>query len=285
MRIGLCVNLNKPQGQTVAAEIANWLMSQDVEVWCEPIIEPLLPKGVRVSDRDGWAGHVELAIVLGGDGTLLAASRSFAPLHMPLFGVNLGRLGFLTQAEATGWREALGMVLGGHYTIEERLMLAATVGEYHPEQRPYVALNDVVINQHDIARMAHIEVNIDGVYLDTYAADGMIIASPTGSTAYSLSAGGPIISPKAQNIVVTPICAHALHARPIILAPHEEVMLRVVGSSQGAAMTIDGQEVLRLPPGDIVTVRRSTLVTRLVRLNRRPFYEILRKKMKDGQLD
>ncbi|MGE5653446.1 MAG: NAD(+)/NADH kinase [Bacillota bacterium] len=285
MRFGLCVNLSKSQAQSVAAEIAEWLMSQGVELWCEPLISPLLPAGVRISDRGQWAGQVDLAIVLGGDGTLLSAARSFAPLNVPLFGVNLGRLGFLTQAEANGWREALGMVLGGLYSIEDRLMLAVTVGDYQPEQTPQVALNDVVINQHDIARMAHIEVSIDGVYLDTYAADGMIIASPTGSTAYSLSAGGPIVSPRARNIVVTPICAHALHARPLILAPDEEVALRVVGTNQGAAMTIDGQEVFRLPPGETVRVRRSTYVTRLIRLNRRPFYEILRKKMKEGQLN
>ncbi len=285
MRIGLCVNLGKPQGQAVVLEMAQWLMSQEVEIWCEPMVEPLLPHGVHVSDRAGWAGRVDMAVVLGGDGTLLGAARSFAPLGVPLFGVNLGRLGFLTQAEVSGWREAMGMILGGQYTVEERLMLSAAIGDYHPEDTPHIALNDVVISQHDIARMAFIEVHIDGVYLDTYAADGIIIASPTGSTAYSLSAGGPIISPKAHNIVVTPICAHALHARPMVLAPHEEVVLRVVGTNQGAAMTIDGQEVFRLLPEDAVRVRRSTYVTRLVRLNRRPFYEILRKKMKEGQLD
>lgn len=285
MRIGLCVNLGKPQGPIVARQISDWLLDQKVELWCEPILRELLPEAVHWAKRDSWAGNVDIAIVLGGDGTLLAAARSFATIDIPLLGVNLGRLGFLTQAEASGWREALGMLLAGQYSLEERLMLAATVGEYQPDRAPLLALNDFVVNQSSIARMARIEVNIDGVYLDTYAADGVIVASPTGSTAYSLSAGGPIISPKAQNIVVTPICAHALHARPIILAPHEEVMLRVIGGNQGTALTVDGQEVHELPPDSLVTVRRSTYVTRLVRFNRRPFYEVLRKKMKEGQID
>ncbi len=227
----------------------------------------------------------DMILSLGGDGTLLRATRFLAGAPLPILGVNLGRLGFLTSCGSTDFAPALRAVVAGEYEAEERMALAATVltagGERQDDLR---ALNDFVMHKGGFARMLSVSVRVNGEPLGAYNADGIVVASPTGSTAYSLSAGGPLVVPTLDSIILTPISPHALAIRPIVLPPDSEVTLEALDGPDEVLVTADGQIGAPLTRGDRLSVRRAACAVYIVRFPGANFFERLRAKLGWGGL-
>ena len=222
----------------------------------------------------------DLLIVFGGDGTLLSAARNAAPHGAAVLGINLGKLGFLTEAEVSDMKQVAKAVLGGEYAIEDRMMLCATM----PDGSSFTAMNDVVVSRSESLNLIRCDVSINGVHFDSYGADGILAATPTGSTAYSLSCGGPAVNPRLDCIVLSPICPHSFRARPMVLSSDEEIMLGVSSSSKGARVDVDGIHAGLLAPGEHVLVKKSELIAKFVRLKERRFYSVLRMKLMEQQV-
>ena len=225
-------------------------------------------------------GQVDLGVCLGGDGTYLACARRFAPHGTPVIGVNLGRLGFLTEVEVADFERFLELYLSGGCILVERMMLQASVPG---DSEPMDVLNDVVVNKAALSRMLDFDVRVDGVLLTRYRADGLIVATPTGSTAYSLAAGGPILTPDMKAILITPICPHALSQRPIVVPDTSQVEIVLREDHPDVYLSLDGQVGFPLRVGATVEIRRSPHVVRSVRDPRVAFYELLRRKLGWGE--
>jgi NAD+ kinase len=224
-------------------------------------------------DEEAVAGQIallDLLVTLGGDGSILRAARMACDFGVAVLGVKMGRLGFLAELEPDQWHGALPRLLAGDFWLEERMMLYA---EYHrgQESRQYQALNDVVVSRGSLARIVRLETYIDGSYLTTYAADGLIISTATGSTAYALAAGGPILPPQLQNFLLIPIAAHLTINRAIVLGRGDTVEVKVHTDHQ-AILTVDGQFEYELRDGDLVTVQASPYVSRFIRLQDRTYF-------------
>jgi NAD+ kinase len=246
----------------------------------EDIADMLADSGHPVADRDSLARQCDLAIVVGGDGTLLNAARSLAEPGVAVLGVNLGRLGFLVDVSPEDMNEQLQNILAGNFDEEERTLLHATVTRGDDEISSSNALNDVVIHKKDIARMIELDTWINGQFLNTNRSDGLIIATPTGSTAYALSGGGPVLHPALEAITLVPICPHTLSNRPIVL--HDDATIEVVvhpGALQ-AQISCDGQVNSTLDPGDRITIRKHDHTLRLLHPPGHDYYEVLRKKLR-----
>ncbi len=215
--------------------------------------------------------ETDLLVTLGGDGSILHAARLAAPHGTLILGINLGRVGFLTEAEPSSWRDVLSRMLVGDYWIEERMMLHAEARRGDDVLGQAEALNDVVVGLGTQGRAVHLRTQVDGGYLATYVADGLIVATPTGSTAYALAAGGPILPPQLRNILLVPVAPHLSMERPIVLA--EGVTVRVaIGGGRTAVLTVDGHVHARLEGGDTVTVKASPHVTRFARVRERTYF-------------
>ena len=240
--------------------------------------------GAPVLDPSQVAG-LDLLITLGGDGTLLRGARLVAPHGVPVLGINLGHLGFLTSLGRKEMDAGLATLLAGEAVPDERMVLEtrgeAKDGRVHGS---YLAFNDAVLHRGGVARMIRMTVFAHEEEVGTYSADGIILATPTGSTAYSLSAGGPIVSPSVDCIVATPICPHTLAVRPLILSAAEKVSVEVLDPTEELILTIDGQEGARLMPGDRLVVSRAPLPLRLVRFPGQTFFSTLRRKLRWGDL-
>ena len=228
-------------------------------------------------------GEVECVIVLGGDGTMLHASRLIAPHDLPVVGVNLGTLGFLTEIEMSHLSEGIDDLLNDRFHIEERMMLEGCI--FHRDISCYrlSALNDIVITRSGFSRIISFKIIVNGELLDVYAADGVIISTPTGSTGYNLSAGGPIVNPEANVILITPVCPHSLQAKSIGLGEWDtiEIHIQKVRKTQleEALVTFDGQVAERLNPGDIIKIHKSRKVAKVVKVQENSFYHTLRVKV------
>ena len=228
-------------------------------------------------------GEVECVIVLGGDGTMLHASRLIAPHDLPVVGVNLGTLGFLTEIEMSHLSEGIDDLLNDRFHIEERMMLEGCI--FHRDISCYrlSALNDIVITRSGFSRIISFKIIVNGELLDVYAADGVIISTPTGSTGYNLSAGGPIVNPEANVILITPVCPHSLQAKSIVLGEWDtiEIDIQKVRKTQleEALVTFDGQVAERLNPGDIIKIHKSRKVAKVVKVQENSFYHTLRVKV------
>ncbi|MFZ5854446.1 MAG: NAD(+)/NADH kinase [Chloroflexota bacterium] len=223
----------------------------------------------------------DLLVVLGGDGTFLRATRAVAEVDVPILGINLGKVGFLSKVEAHELEVVLGQVVAGEYQIEERMALRGTVlpGGREGMGESFVALNDVVVARGSLARVCHLDVAIGPSHLATFIADGLIVASPTGSTGYSFSAGGPIVDPTSRNLIVTPIAGYLSAIRSVVVSPRHTVRCRVVAAHE-ALVSIDGREDRPLRVGDVVTVQAFDRMIRLVELHGRPpFWDLLRQKV------
>jgi NAD+ kinase len=277
-RIGLFPNFKKKDTVRISHEIINRLNKSGVDVYVTEDVALKLESPRTIISKDVFK-NVELLLALGGDGTLLGVARQSATYGIPILGINFGHLGFLTEVETPEIEKALDMILKSNYTIEERMMLEASVKSGSLPVENYIALNDVIVTKGPFARLVRLETYLDEEYVETYPADGLIIATPTGSTAYSLSAGGPIITPDNKLILITPICPHTLHSRSIVIPDNETVRVIVDADHKEIMMTVDGQQGKRLKPGDEVTVKKASCVTRLIRLKHRTFYEVLRKKL------
>jgi NAD+ kinase len=226
---------------------------------------------------------VDLIVVLGGDGTLLSVARLVQSQGTPLLGVNLGSLGFLTETALDRLDAVLEMIHEGRCEVDERIMLEVRVRRGKRTFGPYVVLNDAVINKGVLARIFELEAAVDGVYLTTYRADGLIVATPTGSTAYSLAAGGPIIYPEMQAVVITPICPHTLTHRSLVVPDRAVVEVGIKSREEDVHLTLDGQSGLDLSHRDRIMIRKAASRTRLVHCPDQDFFEVLRLKLKWGE--
>ncbi len=221
-------------------------------------------------------GQIDWIVVLGGDGTLLRAAKELAFLDRPLLGVNLGHLGFLTEVEVPDLVLALAAMLSGEYILDQRRLLSARVFRDGQELASFDAMNDVVVAKGPFARLINLETFVNNAYVTTYPADGLIIATPTGSTAYSLSAGGPILSPDLSVMVMTPICPHSFFDRSIVVDGGRQIKIRIRTIHRDTLVTIDGQEGHPLEDGDEVVVETSPTVIRLMRRPGWSFFHVLR---------
>lgn len=226
--------------------------------------------------------NVDCGIVLGGDGTLIRAARELAEYEFPLIGINLGTLGFLAEVERSDFSYALERLFKNQVGFEERMMLSGEVSGNSSYQN--VAVNDIVITRDGSLRIVHFGVYVNGTLLNSYMADGVIISTPTGTTGYNLSAGGPVVEPTASMFVITPICSHALNTSSIVLSAEDTIEIVIsqgrYGKDEQALVTFDGADMLRLGTGDRVTIKRSDHVTRLAKLSEESFMKTMRKKMK-----
>lgn len=248
--------------------------------------EDLLPPGDGAPLLDpARVAELDLLITLGGDGTLLRGARLVGPHGVPVLGINLGHLGFLTSLGRGEVEEGLRMLVAGEAVPDERMVLDTRAesadGRLHGR---YLAFNDAVLHRGGVARMIRLTVHAHDEEVGTYSADGIILSTPTGSTAYSLSAGGPIVSPAVDCILATPICPHTLAVRPLILSAAERVTIEVLPPSEELLLTIDGQQAAPLMPGDRLVVSRAPLPLRLVRFPGQTFFSTLRRKLRWGDL-
>jgi NAD+ kinase len=263
---------------------AAWQVGEDLKAWC-------VGRGVAAAHLENEPEpHVpplpqetEGIVVLGGDGTLLSVARHYVSLQVPLLGVNVGGLGFLTEISLDELYPAMEQVLEGKYLVEERMLLHARLRRNDEVCWEKHFLNDAVINKGALARIIELTTWIDGEYLTTYRADGLIVSTPTGSTAYTLSAGGPIVYPTLRHIIVIPICPFTLSNRPIILPDTVTVAVTLAQKVQDAYLTIDGQEGMTLKQGDRVEMSMIPQTLKLILSPRRSFFEILRTKLGWGE--
>ncbi len=281
-RIGLYAKRHNPDAVKVAREVAAWLHERKIEVFIDEALAE------EMGDVPGYPGGsipamVNLIIVLGGDGTLISVARQVGDLRTPILGVNLGSLGFLTETTLKEFYPILERVLKGNFKASERLMLEAVVRREGKEVGRFRVLNDVVINKGALARIIDMEVWVDDDYLTTYKADGLIISTPTGSTAYNLAAGGPIIYPGVQCLVISPICPHMLTNRPIIVSDGALIRIEVKFQDEDVVFTADGQVGMPLIGGDVVEIRKSKSSTLLIKSPNKDYFEILRTKLRWGE--
>ena len=264
--VGIWLNMSKPDALAISLQIRAWFEAHGWEVleaW-EDIIER----------------KAQFLISLGGDGTLLQAAREGASFGIPVLGVNLGRLGFLCEIERENVFGALEKVLQQDYTIQERLMLSAVVKRTGSVDVTQLVLNDVVFSRESTDPVITLQANLSGEPTISYPADGLLVSTPTGSTAYSLSAGGPIISPNVQAILLTPLAAHSLSARPVVVSNLEEIEI-ILTSGQQCLVTFDGRNSVRIVTGETVTIKSSPIKAQLIRLGTRSFPQVVREKLRD----
>ncbi|MFH1563916.1 MAG: NAD(+)/NADH kinase [Nitrospirota bacterium] len=279
--IALFINPNRKDAAIVLKELMEWLAQEgDYNLLLEEKIATQLDQK-ELGSRDSIIfDNSDLVITLGGDGTMLHTVRMMGDKKIPILGVNFGSLGFLTEVTQHELYSSLRDVLTGKFAIEERMMLEAKILNQHIPS--YKALNDVVITKGNLARIISLKVSIDGEYLTTYQGDGLIVATPTGSTAYSLSAGGPIVLPGMQSIILTPICPHTLGVRPIVIPHLSKITIVVESDEEEIILTIDGQQGVKLNLHDEVEISCGERTIKLIKPKKRSFYEVLRTKLKWG---
>jgi NAD+ kinase len=286
VRIGVVTKPGLVEARETLAELASWLDARHVEAWWSPEAAELLPaRPARVAERPRLAMAVELALVLGGDGTLLAMADCIAAADrdIPILGVNFGSLGFLTEITRPELFSSLDAVVAGRAALDERMMLTAVSSSAAGDGTTrHVALNDVVFTRTALSRMIDLKVWVGDQFVATFRADGLIVASPTGSTAYSLSAGGPIVHPAMDAIVITPIAPHTLTNRPVVIPAERDVRVEPAGTNAPGEIyvTFDGQSGFPLAAGEGVTIARHARPLRLVRASARSYFEVLREKLK-----
>lgn len=239
-----------------------------------------LPRDIRFHRLDREIHNTELVICFGGDGTILHMAKTATRRNVPILGVNIGTLGFMAELEASEM-DLLAKLAKDEYTVDNRMMLDVVVQRDRDIIFHDIGLNDVVITKGSVARIAHLAVKCDGVEVMECDGDGIIVATPTGSTAYSLSAGGPIVEPEARNILITPICAHDVTSRCMVASDKRTVTVELVQNARrNAYLSVDGGKSVRLNMGDVTTIKKSNLETKLVRLKDRSFYDVLNQKFK-----
>jgi NAD+ kinase len=282
-RIGIIAKADSPSAAAVIAGILGWLAGRGLTPVLEKETAALVPDAaVLVATKAELPSQCELVVVLGGDGTLLSMARAIGDLGIPILGVNLGGLGFLTATTIDETLPALEATVAGRMAIDERMMLSARVLRNGESLGDYAALNDVVIMKSAMSRIISLAVSVEDEHATAYRADGLIISTPTGSTAYCLSAGGPILFPTMDAIVLTPIASHTLTNRPIVL-PGTHRLTVTLRTDQEVMLTLDGQVGFPLKEGDTVAVARHSARIRLVRFPGKDFFSVLRTKLKWGE--
>lgn len=262
--VGVVVKPNHTQAMETAHELSIWLGK----------------RGISAKQKD--FDNVDLVIVLGGDGTMISAARLLQNLDVPVLGINYGSLGYITEFRIEELYDALETVLGGTYELDKRVTLDVTHLCKGKEESKNRVLNDVVINKAALARIIEIEARLDGLYVNEFRADGLIISTPTGSTAYNLSAGGPIVFPSMNAVVITPICPFTLSNRPIVVPDTSEIELLLKTENEEVVLTLDGQVGFELTTEDVVKIRKSKTTLNLIKPHNRNYFDVLRNKLRWG---
>ncbi len=283
MRLGIMVNTQKEVMPSLVKDFLRVLIDSQCEFLVNEDTAAIVDDGT-LRERVEFVRPVELVaasdliVSFGGDGTLLSVSRLVGPSEKPILGVNIGKLGFLTEVELTELESAIRRLRLGQYEVEERMVLEARCGGGPPTY----ALNDFVVIKREVGRVLRVTATVDNYFLNTYTSDGLIVATPTGSTAYALSSNGPILTPTLEAIIINPICPHTLMVRPLVVNSESEIQLRVE-KGYDAVLTADGREEGRLTHDTEVLIRRAGYKVRLVRLGERTYFDVLRTKLRWGE--
>jgi NAD+ kinase len=287
-KIGIIAKRNKPEAANIIYHLVDWFRQKKIEVYIENEMAHLLgphasEPNVNTVEREAFPSHAEMILVLGGDGTLLSVARLVGDHKVPILGVNLGGLGFLTEIALEELYRVLERVIQGDFTTDERVVLNASVIRKGKGVAEFPVLNDAVINKGALARIIDMETTINGEYVTTFKSDGLIISTPTGSTAYNLSAGGPIVYPSLHCIILTPICPHTLTNRPIVVPDEVEIRATLKTRQQEVMLTLDGQQGFPLEVEDVVEVKKAAVGILLIKSPYRHYFEVLREKLKWGE--
>jgi len=283
-RVGVVVNTAKPAALKTARAAVSFLRGRVGSLALQAHVAESFEMAEYRAD-DSEVVHSDVVLVFGGDGTVLATSRKCAPAGTPMLPINLGRFGFLTEVIPDRLTDALERLLRGDFTIEERMMLRGELLRDGEPQQEELALNDLVVAHGSLVRVLHLAMQINGKYVTTYAADGIIVATPTGSTAYSLSAGGPLVHPALSVMLITPICAHTLTTRALLIPDNQEITLEVESAEgESVRVTVDGQIAIPMLAGDSIRVTRAPYSARLItQIGGDTFYEKLQTKLHWGE--
>jgi NAD+ kinase len=287
-RVGVVVKPNQPEALKTTCHLVEWLAARDIKLVGTPeldreSIEIETRCAIEIVEQERLAASVDLIVVLGGDGTMIATSRMMGDYDVPVLGINYGTLGYLAEFRVEEMFGALEALLTGDYRIDTRVRLAVDLirgGEILMHNR---ALNDVVINKSALARIIEIEARMDGNLINGFRADGLIISTPTGSTAYNLSAGGPVVYPSMNALVITPICPFTLSDRPIVVPDDALIELRLRTPNEEVVLTLDGQVGRPIYPEDRVLIRKSLTTFKIVQPMNRNYFEVLREKLRWGK--
>ena len=269
--IGININTEKANNSNILSSIENSIKNRVIEPNIKVFKDTLGMDENSIKDLD-------FMISLGGDGTLLGTAREVSRYGIPLFGVNIGNLGFLTEVESSDFDDAISSISNGSYKIEERIMLECTI-ENSKSKKKYICLNDAVLSKGTLARMAKYDIYIDEKFYSSFTADGVIVSTPTGSTAYSLSAGGPIMYPNLKLMSITPICPHSLGVRTIVIDGNSKVDINIKKRYESIFLTVDGQQSLEIMEDDKITVSMSSWKCKLIKLQNYDYFNILRRKI------
>lgn len=282
-KVGITSKPKKAEVKAIVPPLLDWLRNRNLEVFMDKETGDNLGDSRPCLTRDEIASVADLIVVLGGDGTLLATARTIQQRSVPILAVNLGGLGFLTDVTLEELYPTLENVLAGKFKTDQRVRIEAKVLRHEKVISSFLALNDAVLNKGAIARVLDFDMWVDGRFMSTYKSDGLIIATPTGSTAYSLAAGGPVIVPSVNAFIVTPICAHTLTNRPIVLEDTVTINVAMKDHQESVYLTLDGQMAVALRSHDHVQVRKAPFLVELVQPAGRTYFEVLRKKLKWGE--
>lgn len=280
-KVGIIAKTQHRMAGESLKKISGWLKDRGIEVYMDKDTSGVIGEKSHYK-RAEIPSLTGLIIVLGGDGTLLSVARLIEERDVPILGVNLGSLGFLTEIGMDELYPVLENVIRGDFTVENRIMLDVFIYREGKMVANYCALNDVVINRGTLARIVYLEIKINGLYVTTYRSDGLIIATPTGSTAYSLAAGGPIVYPTMNALILSPICPHTLTNRPIVIPDDVKIEINLITPDEGALATLDGQVGYSLNYRDSIEVRKAKNTIKLIQSPGKNYYEVLRKKLKWG---
>ncbi|MBM4125186.1 MAG: NAD(+) kinase [Nitrospira sp.] len=280
--IGILTKPKFPDVRHALKDLVAWLRERHKEVVFDGktaalIGEPATHKKTQI------AALADMVIVLGGDGTMLSAARLVEERAVPILGVNMGGLGFLTEVSLDQLYPSLGRVFAQEYSLDDRLMLRAQMHRHGEHVAQATVLNDVVVSKGTLSRMIEIQISIDGKFVTNLRGDGLIVSTPTGSTAYSMSAGGPIVTPSVHALILTPICPHTLTHRPLLIPSSATLEVTLTSEDEGAMTTFDGQVGIAMTQGDTVTIGASEHRTRLIRFSDRTYYDVIRRKLKWGE--
>ncbi|HHT72740.1 MAG TPA: NAD(+)/NADH kinase [Firmicutes bacterium] len=279
MRFGMIVHTGKPEAVAFGKELVELFRQRGNALLTDTSTAEVL--GCPHLGQAGYMAAVDVVLVLGGDGTLLSAARLASSFGKPVLGINMGHLGFLSELDADSFEPALERVLAGDFTVEERMMIEGRVLRSGAEIACFRALNDVVVTRGTFARIINVSTFIDNHHVVDYKADGIIVATPTGSTAYSLSAGGPIVEPLLECLCITPICPHTLASRSVVARPEAHVRLVLNSPGEEVMLTIDGQEGIPLESKDVVELVRAQVTAKFVKVSGRGFFDILNSRLRE----
>jgi NAD+ kinase len=275
--VGIVVKPNNQDAETTASQLSEWLRSKGIELAGEPVFTG------KETDEARQKIDADMIVVLGGDGTMIATARMVADSDVLVLGINYGGLGYLTDFRIEEMYTAIESILEGDFEVDQRVMLDV---EHRREGKVIGAgrvLNDVVINKAALARIIEIDVSLNGLFVNSFRSDGLIVATPTGSTAYNLSAGGPIVYPSMNAVVLTPICPFTLTNRPIVVPDRAEIELKLIDGHEGVILTLDGQTGFSMNGGDTVRIRKSETTLNLLQPPNRNYFDVLRNKLKWGR--